>query len=102
VLDVVDDALKSAAKEGTKASERVDEKFEAAIKALYEYHVEYYPERSASNLRDRMAEARKNDQSSSVILNRLKETFRVREELVPLLCRILIPISSQLSQNRRG
>jgi hypothetical protein len=81
VLCIVDDALKSAAEGGTKISERVDEKIVTAIKVLDEYHVEYYPERSASNLRNRMAEARQTDQSSSTILNRLKETFRVRGEV---------------------
>jgi hypothetical protein len=99
VLGVVDDALKSAAEEGTKTSERVDEKFETAIKVLDEYHVEYH--KRSSGLSERMTEARKNDRSSLTILNRLKETFRVREELVPSLCPILIPISSQFSRNRR-
>jgi len=89
VLDVVDDALKSAAEGGTKISERVDEKFETAIKVLDEYHVEYHPERSASKLSERMAEARKNDRSSLTILNRLKETFRVRGEV----CAFALPHS---------
>jgi hypothetical protein len=100
VLYVVDDALESAARDGTKASKRVDEKFEAAIMALDEYHVEYHPERSASNLRDRMAEARENDQSSSTILNRLKETFRVREKSLPFVAILMQSIPSQLNPNR--
>jgi len=95
VLDVVDDALKSAAEEGTKTSVRVDENFEAAIKALDEYHVEYHPERSAPNLRGRMAEARENDESSSTILNRLKETFRVREKFPPSIRRYSDTTDSQ-------
>ena len=85
MLDVVDYALSSAASQGAtrKSSEQVDKNFEAAIKALDEYHVEYHPERSPSNLCDRMAEARENDQSSLTILNRLEETFRVREKFPP-------------------
>lgn len=78
MLDVVDDALKSAAEEGTKTSERVDKKFDTAIKVLDEYHVDYHPERSASKLSEGMAEARKKDRDSLTILNRLKEAFRVR------------------------
>jgi len=100
VLDVVDDALKSAAEEGTKTLEQVDKKFEAAIMALDEYHVEYHPERSASNLRDRMAEARENDQSSSTILNQLKEKFRVREKSLPFVAILMQSIPSQSNPNR--
>ena len=103
MLGAVDDALKSAAEGGTKTSERVDEKFDTAIKVLDKYHAEHHPERSASKLSERMEEARKIDRSSLTVLNRLKETFRVREKFVPLLWHILIPsISSLLSQNRRG
>jgi hypothetical protein len=89
VLYVVDDALSSAANERAilKSSEQVDKNFEAAIKALDGYHVKYHPERSPSNLCDRMAEARENDQSSSATLNRLKETFCVREKFPPSIRR---------------
>jgi hypothetical protein len=81
VLEVVDHALESAAKEGTKTSERVDENFEAATKVLDEYCMENHPERPASNLRHRMAEAMEKDKFSSTILNRLKERFPVRGEV---------------------
>jgi hypothetical protein len=93
VLDVVDDALDSAAKEGRKTSERVDEKFKVAIQVLDVYHTGYH--KRPSGLPERMAEAREIDQSSSTIMNRLKEVFRVREKFAPSIRRYSDTTDSQ-------
>ena len=76
MLDVVDDALDSAAKEGRKTSKPVDEKFKVAIQVLDVYHTGYH--KHPSGLPERMAEAREIDQSSLTIMNQLKGAFRVR------------------------
>lgn len=92
---LVDDALKSATEAQEKTSNEADEKFQRASDniqrqqylkgALYE---------SASV--DRMMErAKAMDKSASTILNRLREKWRVREELqVTFLRHKLIPIPS--------
>jgi hypothetical protein len=53
------------------------------------YGRNYHPEEAVA---ERMEKAEEEDKSSLKVLNRLKETFRVREELTPLLRRILILI----------
>jgi hypothetical protein len=98
VLEFVDDALKSATETGKKSSKEADSKFEIAIRMLSDYQREFHP---ISDVRERMAEARANDESASTVLSRLKERFRVSEQLISSICRILIPISSQLSHSRR-
>ena len=106
MLDFVDDTLESATRAGKKASSDADKKFEMAIQMLNDYQMEYHPTRPISNLCDMMAKARENDQSSLTILNRLKETFRVREKFAPSVGRyfefLIRPIPSQLKPNRRG
>lgn len=98
MLELVDDALKAAVDAKTKTSKKADEKFSEAIKSLKEYEEYYHPTKFVEG---RMKQAKENDDPSSTFLNRLKEAFTVRQELVPLLGRILIPISSQLRQCRR-
>jgi hypothetical protein len=98
VLELVDDTLKAAADAGTKTSKEADEKFSEAIESLKEYEKCYHPNKSVET---RMEQAKANDKSSSTVLNRLKETFLVSVELVPMLDGILIPISSRLIQYRR-
>jgi hypothetical protein len=56
---------------------------------LTDYGRDYYPEVAVG---ERMDKAEKEDRSSLKVLNKLKETFRVREELTPSLCRMLILI----------
>jgi len=92
-LQVADDALKSATKAEQKTSEDVDKRFEMAINALSEYERRQHSRETVHKV---MAEAKARDKSSVTVLDRLKEKFRVREELAPLLRRILIPIPSQL------
>ena len=94
-MELVDDALKAATEAKTKILEEADEKFSKAIESLKKYEEDYHPNKSVEA---RMKEAKTNDKSSLGILNRLKEKVFVRVELVPLLIRILIPISSQLRQ----
>jgi len=56
---------------------------------LTDYGRQHHPDRDVA---ERMERAGEVDKSSLKVLNRLKETFRVREELTPLLRRILILI----------
>jgi len=67
----------------------VDEKFKKATDALSTHEMQYHPPAHPGdlNVADRMKKAEKEDNSSSKLLNRLKETFRVREELIRLICR---------------
>jgi hypothetical protein len=104
VLTFVDKTLRSATEAGKKTSPEADKQIEGAIQMLSEYQTKYHPTHPVSNVRKRMEEARQNDECSSTILNRLKESFRVRDELAPFNCfvSILILIPSQLSRNRRG
>ena len=89
MLQAVDDALKSAAEAGIKTSEGADTAFKNAVNMLTDYGRNYHPEEAVA---ERMEKVKKADNSSLKILNRLKETFAVREELMPLLRRILILI----------
>ena len=90
-MGLVDDALKAAVDAGKKTSIEADAKFSEAIKSLKEYVEDYYHNKPP-DVEARMERAKANDKSSSAVLNRLKETFTVRQELVPLLGRILIMI----------
>ena len=70
-----------------RASNGADKAFKNAVKILTAYD-----SKKVARVADRMEEAEKKDKSSLKILNRLKETFLVREELMPLLSRIVILI----------
>jgi hypothetical protein len=89
VLQAVDDALKSAAEAKMKTSNAADKAFKKAVNMLTDYERNYHPQEAVA---ERMEKAEEEDKSSLKVLNRLKETFRVREELTPLLRRILILI----------
>ena len=92
-MGLVDDALKAAVDAGKNTSIEADTKFSEAIKSLKEYEDYCYPHKPADvRVEATMERAKANDKSSSAVLNRLKETFTVRQELVPLLGRILIMI----------
>jgi hypothetical protein len=80
VLQVVDDALGSATETRKKTSDDADAKFKKAIDALSAYEKKYHLRETVTQT---MAGAEAKDKSSSTILKRLKETFRVREDLVP-------------------
>jgi hypothetical protein len=80
VLQVVDDALGSATETRKKTSNDADAKFKKAIDALSVYEKKYHFRETVTCT---MAEAEAKDKSSSTILKRLKETFRVREDLAP-------------------
>jgi hypothetical protein len=106
-LELVDDALHSAAEARTKTSKEADEKFRKAIETLSDYEMDYHSRCPASGgdesnaVHQRMKVASAKDKSSSTILNRLKESLKVSEDLTPLFRRILIPSSSHLRQSRR-
>jgi phosphate uptake regulator len=70
-----------------KTSDGADEAFKNAVKILTAHNPN-----NAVQVAERMEKAEKEDKSSLKILNRLKETFRVRDELTPLLRRVLILI----------
>ena len=80
MLQVVDDALGSAAAARKKTSNDADAKFKKAIDALSAYEKKYHVRETVAKT---MAEAEAKDKSSSTILKRLKETFLVREDLAP-------------------
>jgi hypothetical protein len=94
-LQVVDDALRSAAEVKNKTSEVVDKKFEMAIEMLGRYETAYHPKDPtldngrAKTVRERMEEATTKDKSSSGILNTLKEKLRMKVRFAhpPSLCR---------------
>ena len=89
MLQAVDDALKSAAEEEKKTSNGADKAFKNAVDMLKDYGREHHPKEAVA---ERMEKAEEEDKSSLKVLNRLKESFRVREKLTFLLRRILIPI----------
>jgi len=89
VLQAVDDALKSATEAGKKTSDGADKAFKNAVDMLTDYERNYHPKGAVA---ERMEKAGEEDKSSLKVLNRLKETFRVREDLTPLLRRTLILI----------
>ena len=78
VLKVVDDALNSATEAQRKTSKDADEAFKKAIDALRAYETKYCPYKTVAK---RMEKAEEEDKSSLKLLNRLKQNFRVREEL---------------------
>jgi hypothetical protein len=92
VLQAVDDALKSATEVEKKTSSGADKAFENAVNVLTDYGRAYYPVEAVA---ERMKKAGEEDRSSLKVLNKLKEKFRVREELTPSLRRILILIFMQ-------
>ena len=98
MLERADDALQAATDAGTKTSKEADEKFSEAIESLRKYEECYHPEKSVEA---RMKQAKANDKFSSTVLNTLKATFLVSDDLIPLLGRILIPIPSRLIQCQR-
>jgi hypothetical protein len=75
VLKVVDDALYSATEAQKKTSKDADEKFKEAIDALSVYEAKYHCRKIVAQ---KMEKAEEGDKTSSKVLNRLKETFRVR------------------------
>lgn len=79
-LQLVDDALKSAAKAGKKTSKEADEAFNEAASMLSVYERKYHPG-SEGTVPERMEKAEKEGKSSLKLINRLRDTFRVREEL---------------------
>ena len=86
-LQAIDDALSSAADAKTKSSKNVDQKFERAIEILSRYEMKCHPKNQVPadgrfmTVLDRMAKAKKNDRSSSAILNVLKEKLSARVRL---------------------
>ena len=78
MLEVVDNALYSATEAQMKTSKDADKKFKKAIDALRTYEAEYCPYMIVAK---RMEKAEEEDKSSLKLLNRLKQNFRVREEL---------------------
>jgi hypothetical protein len=99
VLELVDDALKSATEAETKKSKVADEKFSKAIELLKKYEEDYHP--SYPSVEERMKKAKADDKSSSTFLRRLMEKDPVRDQPSPFLRGILIPMFSQLSRRRR-
>lgn len=84
MLQVVDDALRSAIKAQKKTLKDVDESFKKAIDALSAYERTHHPN-AKTLIAERMKTAEEKDTSSLKFLNRLKENWQVREELAPLL-----------------
>jgi hypothetical protein len=83
VLQVVDDALRSATKARKKTLKDVDENFKKAIDTLSAYELRHH--RLETPVAERMKTAEEQDTSSLKFLNRLKESWQVREEFAPLL-----------------
>jgi hypothetical protein len=78
--EFVENALKSATEAGKKTSIEADEKFEMAIRMLSDYQIENPGSmcQVVSDVWERMARARENDESASTILNGLKARSGVR------------------------
>jgi len=95
-LQVVDDALRSAAEVKNQTSEVVDKKFEIAIEMLSRYETDHHPKDStldnsrAKTVREIMEEATTKDKSSSGILKTLKLGMKVRTAHLPLYV-VLMP-----------
>jgi len=83
VLQVVDDALRSATKAQKKTLKDVDENFKKAIDALSAYEKRHHPN-AKTPVAERMKTAEEMDTSSLKLLSRLKENWRVSEEFAPL------------------
>ncbi|KAH9955998.1 hypothetical protein BC827DRAFT_1234259 [Russula dissimulans] len=69
-LQLVDDALKSAAEVEKKVSKEVDERFEKAIESLSDYEKQYHFKETVTQT---MAAAKAKDKSSLSAINTLKE-----------------------------
>ena len=78
VVQVVDDALQSAAETRSKKSKEADEKFKKAINALGDYEKIWH---SRETVTEKMAAAEAKDKSSLTILNKMKGKLRVRKGL---------------------
>ena len=78
MLQVVDDALLSAAEAGKKTSKDADAKFKKAIDALSAFGKKYYFREPITHM---MAEAEANDEPSLTTLERLEEIVCVRDYL---------------------
>ena len=85
MLELVDYALKSATEAGKKTSKEADDAFTNAASKLSDYGRAYHP---SVTVAERIEMAEKTDKSSSKLLNRMMETFRVRD-LITLLYNIL-------------
>lgn len=87
MLQTVDDALRSAAAKALKKTmEDIDKNFKKAIDALSTYEEKYHIN-SKKPVLERAKTAEDKDKSSLKFFNRLKENWRVREELTPLCYR---------------
>jgi hypothetical protein len=113
VLELVDDALKSASEAGRKASRQVDEKFARAISALCDYEKDCYlkdrvsDDRRGHTVRERMAAAGAKDKGALSALNVLKEKLRSTKVRVALHwymlpCPLLIPALSRPQMDGRN
>ena len=80
MLQVVDDALYSVTEAGKKATTDADAKFKKATETLSAYENKYHL-KLKDTVAYTMAEAKANDKSSSTVLKRLKEKWRVRNNL---------------------
>ena len=86
MLQAVDDALRSAVKAEKKTSNEANEAFKNAVNMLTKHGRNHHRDsEEAVRVAEKMEKAEKEDKSSSKVLNRLRETFRVREELNILL-----------------
>jgi len=97
VLQAVDDALKSAAEAEKTTSNKADKAFKKAVNVLMDYGRNHHSEEAVA---ERMEKAEEEDKSSLKVLNKLKETFRVREVLTPLFRRVLILIPTVAAEGR--
>lgn len=85
MLQIVDDALRSATMARKKTLRDVDENFIRATDALSAYETRHHPNaNSETPVARRMKAAEETDTSSLKFLNRLKEKWHVREEFAPL------------------
>jgi hypothetical protein len=101
-LQLVDDALKSAAEVEKKVSKEVDERFEKAIESLSDYEKQYHFKETVTQT---MAAAKAKDKSSLSAINTLKEKSGMKVS-VPRACAsfALIPTPSRTrmdGQNRQ-
>lgn len=105
MLQVVDDALRSATKAQKKPLKDVDENFKKAIDVLSAYEKRHHP-KTNTHIAKRMRSAEETDTSSWKALKELEEdpARRVREEFAPLFRGnfvILMLIHSRRWRDRR-
>lgn len=96
VLEVVDDALSSAAETQNKTSKGTDKKVEDAVSALSAYEQKFRSKQQNSTdgqqIAERMKSAKENDKSSSGILSRLKRCLQAKPVKGPTkVARFLLP-----------